>query len=525
MVLLFKDEAVKKAGMTVKHAEAFQKVADDSLCIIMCRSVNLACTGLIEEGYASKGFKVKAKSCDWGPAAGFIAADPRFSKKGSAITVTIEQLAELHNAYKAHKDSQDALVPLYLSDKRVAYLRRPDNIPSNQPLIKVTAEDKGHIYCEASPPSDPSFLVRFVLKKEAEGWAVYYADGQTARRYVGQGKSDLYATYEKELTLYEQKRLKEEKEDFEKFKKEELAKLKKEEFDKLKKEELQNFKEEFDKLRKEELDKLKGKLKKAEAQIKDFEQVISKGDIRVMGVANPTYIESHQGEKGLGYKRAVTGDYDLFAMIALAEDKISAPELEEIKKVNAANGNKYKLYDHEGIDKRPIMIGARTKAELAAEDAYLGNITKRIDLLRQDLNREMQVLDKFNGRNMVHHSDEAGRPFDPDLEYPVIAFVPTTLMQFISKLQSPQLKYAMETLKTNTVFAVENHNDLANLFAAVQTKFALMVNTSWVEPLKVAFKRGETPMNCSVPKWQENNASPYTMLQLEVAPSPVAASK
>lgn len=504
MVLLFKDEAIKKAGITPTHAKAFQQVADDSLCIIMCRSVNLACTGLIQEGYASKGFKVKAKSCDWGPAAGFIAADPRFSKKGSAITAKLEQLIELHNAYTAHKDSKDALVPLYLSNERVAYLRKPNNLPNA--LIKVTAEDKDHIYCEASPPKDPNFLVRFMLKKEAEGWAVYYADGQTAQRYVGQGKGDLYTSYEKELKSY-----------------------------------IEKCTSEQDKQQANELQK---KLTNSAAKLKDFEQVISKGDIRVMGVANPTYIESHQIEKDLGYKRAVTGDYDLFAVIALAGDKMTTQERADIEAENLKldKNLRYKFYDHEGIDKRPIMIGAGNnkespkavkEAELAAEDPYLGNITKRIDTLRKALNTEMMRAEKQDAapkeppkpRNMVHHSDEAGRPFDPELEYPVIAFVPSTLKNFITKLQSPQLRYAMETLQNNTVFAVENHNDFANFLAAVQTKFAVMINTSWVEPLKVAFKRGEVPMNCSVPQWEENNTLPYVRLLFDEPKTPVAAGK
>jgi hypothetical protein len=35
--------------------------------VISCREVGAVCTGLIEEGYALKGFRVDTKSCNWGP--------------------------------------------------------------------------------------------------------------------------------------------------------------------------------------------------------------------------------------------------------------------------------------------------------------------------------------------------------------------------------------------------------------------------------------------------------------------------
>ncbi|TYC52102.1 hypothetical protein FMN50_18990 [Rhodobacterales bacterium] len=45
-------------GIPRTHQTAFQRVSNAENCIIMCRAVGTACTQLIEEGYASKGFHI-----------------------------------------------------------------------------------------------------------------------------------------------------------------------------------------------------------------------------------------------------------------------------------------------------------------------------------------------------------------------------------------------------------------------------------------------------------------------------------
>src|SRR5687767_8456368 len=77
--------ACQMSGMPIAHARGFQQVANDSRCMIASRSVGKYATTLILEGYASKGFHVKAKSCDWGPMAGFVLSDPRFGKSGTTL--------------------------------------------------------------------------------------------------------------------------------------------------------------------------------------------------------------------------------------------------------------------------------------------------------------------------------------------------------------------------------------------------------------------------------------------------------
>jgi len=128
--------------MTKEHARAFQEVADAFTCIIMSRSVNLDCTGLIAEGYASKGFKVKAKSCNWGPASGFVAADTRMSKLGLAAKKG--QQDDITNALQAKAGT----TPVLISDKRVQYLlhwRDPKNPNSDERKIYPAPDNKSEL--------------------------------------------------------------------------------------------------------------------------------------------------------------------------------------------------------------------------------------------------------------------------------------------------------------------------------------------------------------------------------------------
>jgi len=77
-----KADESRAEGISAEHAQAFLRVSHDTDCIILTRTPGEAALTLLAEGYDAKGFHVKAKSCDWGPWAGFICAEPRFNKSG-----------------------------------------------------------------------------------------------------------------------------------------------------------------------------------------------------------------------------------------------------------------------------------------------------------------------------------------------------------------------------------------------------------------------------------------------------------
>ncbi|QLK63728.1 hypothetical protein GE278_21685 (plasmid) [Enterobacteriaceae bacterium Kacie_13] len=60
-------------------------------CIISIRPVDNLATELIESGYPTKGFHIKGKSASWGPQAGFICEEQRFSKLEDASVECIDK--------------------------------------------------------------------------------------------------------------------------------------------------------------------------------------------------------------------------------------------------------------------------------------------------------------------------------------------------------------------------------------------------------------------------------------------------
>jgi RNA polymerase sigma factor (sigma-70 family) len=427
VVLITGDAAIQAAGMTKEHARAFQEIADAFTCIIMSRSVNLDCTGLIEEGYASKGFKVKAKSCNWGPTAGFVLADPRLTKLGP-----LAEDKEKDEIAKAFKEGAGT-TKVVISDLRLKYLLEREKLYSNNAnflnfsnLVNKTPEfyfDCYGIVKYLEGNTEKNFALQFRLKREQVKlkscnsslmWAVYYAPGAEGVVW----SSNQYQ-----------------------------------------------------------------KIKSADQNL-----------IPVLAMTNPTQVESHRGEKNLEeYQRALTGDYDLFAVLPVDADKLTESE-------KASLQDKCNFYDKNGWDLRYVKIGITNEDAhlLKKENKNLGNITVRLRVLMEGLNSKMQQYDKYNGRNMIHHSDEAGRPFEPELEFPVIAFVPATLKNFFD------LKKIVPNADTNylhnTIFAVPSAPELANLFVAARTKFAVMVNTSWSKAL--ANMKGDAILQgFEVPAW------------------------
>lgn len=73
-------EAYRKAGFPLSHGLAVQEVADQTDRIIVSRCAQEIGIQLLEENYASKGFGIKAKRCDWGPFAGFAMGHFQYSK-------------------------------------------------------------------------------------------------------------------------------------------------------------------------------------------------------------------------------------------------------------------------------------------------------------------------------------------------------------------------------------------------------------------------------------------------------------
>src|SRR4051812_11644893 len=81
--LTYGDEAAcRDTGTPLAHSGAIGWAAARNDVIIISRACGPTCTQLLELGYDTKGFRIHAKSCDWGPMAGFVLRDPRLNKAG-----------------------------------------------------------------------------------------------------------------------------------------------------------------------------------------------------------------------------------------------------------------------------------------------------------------------------------------------------------------------------------------------------------------------------------------------------------
>jgi hypothetical protein len=430
--------AANLVGFAPHHEQAFQQVADEWNCVIMTRETGWVCQQLIVEGYGSKGFHVKSKSCNWGPVAGFLLEDIRLTKTKDLKF----QYKEVQARFQYQPENWR--VPLVLSDERVGFLSRhqerfnilewreipPTSIaitaarPAYETLPDEATSAEAKLYREivetttrippdkksdAIPSTSDPLLLKFILVKTATGfWEVYFAPGQ---------KVCQKATSPSPVKL-----------------------------------------------------------------------------IPVMALTDP-------GNWIPGYKGAITGDYDLFAVFAHIESKAGSVK-----------------YEPDQLDLRIASIGTGSRFEEGHPE--YGHITQRLLLLIHELNKAIyqqdvgEVYKKLYGtllspakteeakkladwvwlndevikdskgslsriekpiempkeiinalppiRKMVHHADEGGRPKAPGIEFPLIGFVPSR----------------------KSAFGISNLDELRIFLTAISDLgFRLPINPSWREAL------------------------------------------
>ena len=302
--------AIVSTGMPIQHGRAFQRVADAQKCVIAVRAVGPCATGLLLEGYATKGFHNKAKSCTWGPMAGFVLADPRFTKNPD---ISSQRKALQDTVRHGAKET-----PLYITDDRRKALEGDLKC-----MTFVAGNNQERRYTASGPTGAVmSFILRYTTAAEgAMGkglWGVFY--GPQERRLSNGLKAPNQADH---------------------------ASL-----------------------------------------------------LEVMAIVDPRCPEPVRNT----YRAATTCDYDLWAVFPGRDS-----------------------YSRSGADRRRVPDSDRLRQGLGSfirhEDPHLGNITPRIDLLRTALNTAVRA-EGYQGGDVVHHSDEAGRPLVADIDFPCLFFIP-----------------------------------------------------------------------------------------------------
>jgi hypothetical protein len=166
----------EKIGMPDAHAAVFKSVAAQQRSVIVSRATGPTCLQLLEQGYDTKGFRVHAKSCDWGPMAGFVLRDPRLNKKGTeGVAYNTKEHKESLTDRKAGAGWVADTVPLKLFPQRVDWLlgKGREGATINARLSKNQSQYEGEV-------NENGVRFAYSLRKEfsSEGvvWGVYIED-------------------------------------------------------------------------------------------------------------------------------------------------------------------------------------------------------------------------------------------------------------------------------------------------------------------------------------------------------------
>jgi len=317
------NEAVIRTGMPMSHGHAFQQVANARDCVIVVRAVGRWATGLLLESYASKGFHNKAKSCNWGPMAGFVLVDPRFTKGGNPADQAVAVRTALQHGCGE--------TPLFITEERRRDLEDPV-LGGLGRIVRTGGTINEMHYTTAGIVGSPA--MKFVLRRTmnapgADGkilWAVLYGPGEVPRR--GLADQPLPAA--------------------------------------------------------------------------GFPPVMAMVDAACPDDVRRTY------------RAATTGDYDLWAIFP-----------------------KRTVFSPGGADRRMVPGSDRHHVPMSQfkvhEDEHQGNLTPRILAIKNHLNQMVQGAG-YRGGDVVHHSDEAGRPNVRDIDFPAVAFIPGQMQAHVANV-------------------------------------------------------------------------------------------
>ncbi|MCL9780132.1 CyaA/EF/ExoY family adenylyl cyclase toxin [Vibrio sp. S4M6] len=328
--MLYGDPAVNASGMPLAHGVVFSNIARHLNCVIISRSVGKYATQLIQENYATKGFHVKAKSCNWGPMAGFVLADPRFSKYGADNGRKVAGQQRAINDAIHHGAGKAGL---YITEERRLELINLFNGDPTTTYNEVhVLDNEKHV-----STSKGGTQLDFVLKR------------QLPNRVPGGGAKRLWAVCYRHRHQHP----------------DDAA--------------------------------LGARINTSVGRL-----------YQVMGLTDP------RGDRATKatYRGVMTGDYDLWG--CFPREANYDPDNLDRRRVRNSNNELFNFGHYERYEHR-----------------HIGNMSRRLRLVRDRLNAGFRAAG-YQGGNMVHHSDEAGRPMVDNIEVDAVAFFPTGERLFFS---------------------------------------------------------------------------------------------
>jgi hypothetical protein len=184
------DGANRRTSISVDHLVKFQQYAAESDCVIGLRAVDPLATSLIGQGHPTKNFLIKGKSASWGPQAGLICVDQRFSKLEGSDE---QKLAKYNAQVQSCIEKKHAHVgPLILGSDRLDVLQnhfaqRDAANPSGESSFRVSDRlPDGSVAIDARGPSGEhyAFVGRPVTQNGRPAYSIEH-DGKPLQVLMG----------------------------------------------------------------------------------------------------------------------------------------------------------------------------------------------------------------------------------------------------------------------------------------------------------------------------------------------------
>lgn len=155
-----------KTGIVPAHLPALQDLAGKENTVIAIRPVDPLATQLIEEGHPTKNFHIKGKSASWGPQAGMIPVDQRFSKLAGQDDQKISEYTQ--KVRQSIDDNKAIAIDLMITQDRL------DTLVKQGMITKVDEKDNTITLTAKNPLQKTE---QFLAKKQENGrYLILYND-------------------------------------------------------------------------------------------------------------------------------------------------------------------------------------------------------------------------------------------------------------------------------------------------------------------------------------------------------------
>ena len=500
------DDVLEKNGFPSQIANLFCDTATTAGTIILSRTPGKAATRLISERYDVKGYYLKAKSCNWGPMAGFICENPYFNKAGKSGAAS--------NADYINKYLTSILVPPFLSSEEKMRLRmeyafvplelskaRRDEIASGDfeagTMFCNRTELDGLAGVAMSP--DECVLMEFVIRKKAVAGEGAHPIEEIERFEVLAGR--LFVARDSNETLApswdDPNRSTQQQASTNRY-------MSKEEIDLIS----DSYAALWDKASSNTISKI---------QKMNYIQLSKSRKIPVWPING---IKNRNPPYGVleNYKNAVTGDYDLFSVwpifprpegsTLLKDVTTSSGIISALKRPTEARTLNLAVtptspFAPVDIKFRSLSPKTRTNvlievvpnaAEMgsnaAPEDPDVGNINEVIETVAQTLNSAVGHVYAKGQRtdpNVAYHSDEGGRPNVKTIEYPIALFIPEQLI--------PKLGIFNNTVgvKDAQKYLISDNTQFLTVVSTLAEYAIVPIHIGWVAHLVRAASSADAP--------------------------------